>query len=216
MISVGVIDDHPVAIEGLAAALNRVPDIAVVWTAAGVEEAGARLGGRTCDVVVLDVTVSDGSCLELLEDGDGRPAFVIFSSLDRRQYARAAFARGAAAYVLKTAPLSELVAAVRLAAAGRVAFTPSLLLTLSAPPELSARELTVVRLVAAGLSNDEVGARLSVSAKTVEAHLSRLYARLHVSNRTELALRVERDGWLDLPFGARQHGGPALDADSAS
>jgi DNA-binding NarL/FixJ family response regulator len=197
VIRVGVVDDHPVVLDGLAAALSRQPGLSVVWSAGSVEEARARLAERGCDVVLVDVRLPDGSGLDLVEPSAGGPAFVVLSSFDRLQYARSAYMRGAAGYLLKTAPMGDLVAALEIAASGGSAFPPGQRAALVAKPELSDRELSIVRLVAEGWSNDEVAARLSVSTKTVEAYLSRLYERWQVSTRTELALRAEREGWLE-------------------
>lgn len=69
------------------------------------------------------------------------------------------------------------------------------------PPELTSRELDVVRLVADGLTNDEIGAALGVTTRTVEAHLGRIFERTGVSSRTELATRAIREAWLDVPVG---------------
>jgi DNA-binding NarL/FixJ family response regulator len=197
MIRVGVVDDHPVVLDGLAAALSRQPGVEVAWSAGTLAEARARIAGAACDVVLVDVRLPDGSGLDLVAPREGGPAFVVLSSWDRLQYARSAFARGAAGYVLKTAPMDEVVAALRVAASGGSAFRPSQRAAMTGAPDLSGRELAVVRLVAEGWSNDEVASRLSVSTKTVEVYLSRLYERWQVSTRTELALRAEREGWLD-------------------
>ena len=192
MIRVGVVDDHPVVLDGLAAALGRQPGVEVVWSAGSLAEARARLAEGRCDVVLVDVRLPDGSGLDLVELSDGGPAFVVLSSFDRVQYARSGYARGAAGFLLKTAPIAEVLAALETAAGGGSAFPPAQRAALTAAPELSARELSIVRLVAEGWSNDETAARLGVSTKTVEVYLSRLYERWAVSTRTELALRAER------------------------
>lgn len=197
MIRVGVVDDHPVVLDGLAAALGRQTGIEVAWSAANVAEARQRLAERPCDVVLVDVRLPDGSGLDLVEPPRPGPAFVVLSSFDRPQYARSAYARGAAGFLLKTTPMEEVLGVLEIAAAGGSAFRPAQRAALTAPPDLSARELSIVRLVAEGWSNDEVASRLGVSTKTVEVYLSRLYERWGVSTRTELALRAERDGWLD-------------------
>ncbi len=197
MIRVGVVDDHPVVLDGLAAAISRQPGVEVAWSAGSLDDARARIAERRCDVVLVDVRLPDGSGLDLVEPRDGGPAFVVLSSFDRLQYARSAYARGAAGYLLKTAPMEDVVAALGIAAAGGSAFPPAQRAALLTAPELSGRELSIVRLVAEGWSNDEAAARLGVSTKTVEVYLSRLYERWQVSTRTELALRAEREGWLD-------------------
>ncbi len=102
------------------------------------------------------------------------------------------------AYLLKTAPIQEVIAALRTAMAGGATFQPHHLAALAGSASLTARELDVVRLVAKGFSNDEIATRLSLSRKTVEAYLTKLFKRWQVGTRTELALRAEREGWLDV------------------
>jgi DNA-binding NarL/FixJ family response regulator len=99
--------------------------------------------------------------------------------------------------VVKTAPVAELVDAIRRAAAGGLAFgrRPAA----AAAASLTAREREVVGLVVDGRSNDEVGAALGITTKTVEGHLRRLFDRLGVQSRTELATRALREGWLEVP-----------------
>ena len=99
--------------------------------------------------------------------------------------------------MLKTAPMAELLEAIRRAAAGGLAFGVR-----PRPGDrarLSRRELDVVRLVVEGRSNDEIGGALAIGAKTVETHLARLFERFGIASRTELATRALREGWLELP-----------------
>jgi two-component system response regulator DesR len=199
VIRVAVVDDHPVVTQGLAMALGQQPDIEVVWTAGSLAEARRALGsGDVVDVVTLDVRLPDGSGLDLLSgQRDDPPAYLVLSSWDRPQYAAAAFQRGAAGYLLKVAPLPEIVAAIHKAATGGLAFEARQLRSLRDTRSLTARESQVVRLVAVGLSNDEIAARLGIARKTVEAYLTRLFERWSLTTRTELALWAEREGWLD-------------------
>jgi DNA-binding NarL/FixJ family response regulator len=122
------------------------------------------------------------------------PAVVVLTSYDYPQYADAALRLGAAGFVVKTAPTAELLDAIRGAAAGGLHFgiRPGNGVT------LTAREREVVRLVVDGASNDEIGARLGISARTVESHLRRLFERVGVASRTELAARALREGWLEV------------------
>jgi DNA-binding NarL/FixJ family response regulator len=99
--------------------------------------------------------------------------------------------------VLKTAPITELVDAIRRAASGGLAFAVRPASDRQAT--LTARELDVVKLVVEGRSNDEIGATLGIGAKTVETHLSRLFERFGLVSRTELATRALREGWLEVP-----------------
>ena len=197
MIRVGIVDDHPIVLDGLLHALQREETITVAWSAATFAAARQAIAGATADVVLVDVRLGDGSGLDLIAPaGNGGPAFLVLSSWDRPQYARAAIKRGASGYVLKTAPMPEVVSAIRTAAEGGTSFRAKDIASLQ-QDTLTERELDVVRLVARGLSNDEVAARLELSRKTVEAYLTRLYERWGVSSRTELSLRAERDGWLE-------------------
>jgi Response regulator containing a CheY-like receiver domain and an HTH DNA-binding domain len=197
VIRVGIVDDHPVVLGGLAASLAQQAEIDVAWSASNLEDAREALRSEPCDVVLVDVRLPDGSGLDLISRGAGAPAFVVLSSFDRPQYARATYQRGGAGYLLKTAPMEEIVSALRIAAAGGTSFRARHLASIAAGPSLTPRELDIVRLVAQGWSNDEVATRLSLSAKTVEAYLTRLFERWNVGTRTELALQAEREGWLE-------------------
>lgn len=200
MIRVGIVDDHPVVSDGLAAMLGREPGIEVVWTAGSLEDARKALSDAVnVDVVLLDVRLPDGSGLDLLPgDGGPGPAFLVLSSFDRPQYAAAAFKRGAAGFMLKVAPTTEIVSGVRLAARGGLTFEARHLASAVTRPDLTQRQIEVLRLVATGHSNDEISVRLRISRKTVEAHLTAMYRLVEPRTRTELALWAERQGWLDV------------------
>lgn len=153
------------------------------------------------DVVLLDIRLGTESGLAALghDTPADHPAVIVLTAYDYPQYADAALRLGAAGFVLKTAPLPELVDAIRRVAAGGLAF--AVRPTGRASARLSPREHDVVRLVAEGRTNDEIGATLEIGAKTVETHLARLFERLGVASRTELATRAVREGWLDVPPG---------------
>ncbi|MBA2316042.1 MAG: response regulator transcription factor [Chloroflexi bacterium] len=197
-IRVAVVDDHPLVREGTAALLGGIEGIAVVGTAGSVEDAADLIATSDPDVVLLDIRLGTESGLRLLGPAP-RPAIIVVTSYDYPQYVEAALRLGAAGFVLKTAPVAELVDAIRRAASGGLAFANRPRAGSTAGP--SARELDVVRLVIEGRSNDEVGAALGIGAKTVESHLRRLFDRFGVASRTELATRALREGWLDVPPG---------------
>lgn len=205
-IRIAIVEDHPVVREGTAALLAAQPGITVEGTAGSLAEARALLARVEVDVVLLDIRLGGDSGLGLLAATDrpaadsrpvNRPAIVVLTAYDYPQYADAALRMGAAGFVLKTAPLGELVAAIRLAAEGGLVFRvrPSG----SRVERPSARELDVVRLVVDGCSNDEIGAVLGIGARTVETHLRRLFERFAIASRTELATRALREGWLEIP-----------------
>lgn len=203
-IRVGIVDDHPVVGEGMAALLRTQPDLAVVGVAVSLD--AARAAGLTdaaaIDVLLLDIRLGTDTGLRLLSEVSSRgkgplPAVIVLTAYDYPQYAEAALGLGAAGFVLKTAPLPELVDAIRRVAAGGLAFAVRPRTTGRA--HLTAREHDVVRLVAEGRSNDEIGVALGIGAKTVETHLSRVFERFGISSRAELAARAVREGWLDVP-----------------
>lgn len=198
-VRVAIVDDHPVVRDGTAALLAREPGIALVGVAGSVEEASPLLDASVADVVLLDIRLGADSGLRVLDETDAanRPAIVVLTAYDYPQYAAAALRLGAAGFVVKTAPIAELIDAIRRAAAGGLAFGRRPLM--SGALALSARELDVVRLVVDGRSNDEIGAALGIGAKTVETHLARMFERTGVGSRTELATRALREGWLDVP-----------------
>jgi len=196
-IRVAIVDDHPVVREGTAALLGAQPGIQVVGTAGSIEEASPLLDPERVDVLLLDIRLGSASGLTVLGAPAPQPAVVMLTAYDYPQYAAAALRLGATGFVVKTAPVAELVEAIRRAAAGGLAF--GIRPDSSALPGLTKREADVVRLVVEGRSNDEIGAHLGVASKTIEGHLRRLFERLGVQSRTELAMRAVREGWLDLP-----------------
>ena len=204
-IRVGIIDDHPVVRDGMTALLREYPDVEVVATADTVASGRQLLDGATADVVLLDLRLGHKSGLELLTDrGDAstRPAIVVLTAFDHAEYVAAACRLGAAGFVLKTAPIAELVDAIRRAADGSTLGDSG---AATAEPTLTRREQEIVRLMVDGRSNDEIGAALSISHKTVEGHLSRLFTRVGVASRAELAARAVVEGWLDVPTIPRRH-----------
>jgi DNA-binding NarL/FixJ family response regulator len=203
-IRIAIVDDHPVLREGTAALLAAQPGLEVAGVASSLDEAQALVSSTPVDVVLLDIRLGADSGLRWLtpkgqEASDHpRPAVVVLTSYDYPQYAEAALRLGASGFVLKTAPIAELLDAIRRAAAGGLAFgvRPGRGADIA---RLSARELDVVRLVVDGRSNDEIASRLGIGAKTVESHLRRLFERFDLASRTELATRALREGWLEVP-----------------
>lgn len=198
-IRVAILDDHPVVREGTAAIVEGVADMELVGTAATLDEARPFLDAAVADVVLLDLRLGQEFGLSVFHAGGAiLPAIVVVTSYDYPQYVDAALRLGAVGYVLKTAPVVDLLAAIRRAAAGKLSFDVR---PANGTARLTGREREVVVAVVDGLSNDEIATRLGISPKTVESHLRRLFERLGVASRTELATRALRDGWLDVPPG---------------
>jgi DNA-binding NarL/FixJ family response regulator len=200
VIRLGVVDDHPAIAEAIARRAELAGDIEVAATARTAEEARALLDSRDLTVVVLDLDLGAGpSGLELLgaRPRDTGPPVIVVSAARTPSLVRAALERGAAGYLAKTADVDEILLAARTVAAGGTWYrTADLQALTSAPRPPSGRELGVLALVAAGLTNDEIGLRLGLSVKTVESHLRRLFDRYGVASRTELAVLALREGWV--------------------
>jgi len=200
-IRVAIVDDHPVVIRGLEAALRDIEDLDVVARAGTVRQAEGLLVRDDLDVVLMDIRLPDGNGLSLLERTDGlrRPAVLMLSSFEAAQYVAAAVRFGAQGFLLKTAPVGDVVEAVRRVAAGGSAFTADQLHRgVTGLVRLRPRERDVLRRVLDGQSNDEIAAGLGTSRKTVEKNLSRLFERFGVASRLELGLRAEREAWLEI------------------
>jgi Response regulator containing a CheY-like receiver domain and an HTH DNA-binding domain len=207
LIRLAVVDDHPAISEGLASLLGAAGDIELVGTAGDVPGARALIQTASPDVVLCDVELGGGDRgFELLEARYSREvaafAVIFFSAYDFPAFRALAMERGAAGYLLKTAPVAEILDAIRTAAAGRTTFTSrDLRAARSALRPPSERELSVIGLIADGQSNDEIAAALAIGPRTVESHLRRLFGRYSVYNRTALAMLALQEGWIDRPSG---------------
>ncbi|MGC8633969.1 MAG: response regulator [Candidatus Limnocylindrales bacterium] len=201
LIGVAIVDDHPATASGLAALLAREPDLHVLGTAGFLAEAIELLERQMPDVALVDIQLGGQPAgFEILRRcaRPGGPAVILFSSYDYPGFHARAIELGARGYLAKTAPLAEIVAAIRRVAASGTAFSAAAIDDArQAPRPPSERELQVIRLLAAGYSNDEIGARLGLTEKSVESHLRRLFGRYGVATRTELALLAVRQGWIE-------------------
>jgi DNA-binding NarL/FixJ family response regulator len=198
-IRLAIVDDHPLVTSGLDAALATAADIEVVAHGGTVAEARELLNRDDLDVVLLDVRLEDGNSIQALTERGSRdrPAVLVISSFETRQYVAAAARFGAAGFLVKTVPLAALVQAIRSVAAGGSVFTREQLG--KDLVRLSPRERQVVRLAMEGLGNKEIGIRLGASPKTVETHLTAIFDRFGINGgRIELAFRAAEEGWLDI------------------
>lgn len=195
-----VVDDHPAIRDALAAAVVAADGLELVGVAGSVEEADGAIAASRPEVVVCDVWLGDAAGgIELLRrhGGPRGTRFLMLSAFEQPSFLRAAFEAGAAGFVSKSAPVDEILGAVRAVAAGETRFPGSTLDVLRdgrRPP--SRREVEALRLIAGGATNDEVADRLGISVKTVESHLRRMFGRYAVLSRTELAVIATREGWL--------------------
>ena len=196
MIRVLLVDDHAMVRSGLRTLLESSGEVVVVGEAADGRAAVAAAGEHEPDVVLMDLSmpVMDGAAAtrELLTVAPGAKVVVLTSFSDRDRV-DAALRAGAVGYQLKDAEPAELLAAVRAAARGDAPLDPRvakvLLPTAGVRGDgLSPREREVLRLVARGLANKQIGRALGISERTVKAHLGRVFRELGVLDRTSAAL----------------------------
>jgi len=199
-------DDHPVVRRGLRLVLEDEADFEVVAEAGDVEKARRYVRGHHPSVLVLDLNMPGGSSLEAIPTIVAEfPAtrIVVLTMQQEPAFAREALAAGAVGYVLKQAADGELVEAVRLAAAGESYLNPSLGARVAAEPpagppdNLSERELEVLRLIALGHTNTEIGVQLFISVRTVETHRAHISQKLLLSSRAEFVRYALDRGLVD-------------------
>lgn len=199
MIRLAIVEDHPAIADGLSALLRDSPDVVVVGTAPDVATADALIERESPEVVLCDVRLSDaGDGFELIRRHTPGPAFIMLSAYSYPSYHLRALDLGARGYLSKMASVDQILHAVRTVAAGATAFPVDARRAASDALRVpTARELEIVWLVAEGLSNAEIGDRLSLRLKTVESQLRRLFDRYDVTNRTALVRLALRQGWIE-------------------
>jgi len=207
VIRIVLADDHPVVREGLRAMLSAEPDLDVVADASSGPQAEALAAELRPDIVLMDLRMPGGggvdSIVRMTEAGLPCRVIVLTTYDTDRDILRAVEA-GAAGYLLKDLPRGALADAVRAAARGETVLAPAvaarLVDRLRATPErprLSAREVAVLRLVADGCTNAEIGRRLFIGESTVKTHLLRAFGKLGVADRTAAVTCAMRFGLLE-------------------
>jgi DNA-binding NarL/FixJ family response regulator len=205
VIRVVIADDHAVVRTGLAQLVDTFEGVELVGAATNGEEAVALVHERAPDVVLMDLEMPVLDGIEATRRIKGeRPevAVVVLTSFSDRERILGALDAGAVGYLLKDAEPDELARAIRAAARGEAPLDPKAARTLlvahrgavSAAETLSEREREVLTMVAQGLPNKVIAQRLEISEKTVKAHLTSVFRRIGVSDRTQAALWAERHG----------------------
>jgi DNA-binding NarL/FixJ family response regulator len=213
-IRIVVADDHEVVRTGFAALLDTQQDFTVVGTAADGIEA-VRVCREQCpDVVLMDVRMPAMDGIEATRQvaGSGReiPRILILTTFDLDEYVYDALLAGASGFLLKDVTAERLFDAVRVVAAGEALLAPTVTRRLisefarmrphhpgRASPELGSltpRETEVLMLIAEGLSNPEIAARLVVTEETVKTHVSRILAKLGLRDRTQAVVTAYESG----------------------
>lgn len=210
-------DDHAVVRSGTRELLEQEPDLKIVGEASNGEEAVRMAQELQPDVIVMDVRMPKMSGVEATRRIKAQSPGVkvlVLTAHDDDEYVFALLQAGANGYLLKTAEIEELVRAIRMVSAGQSALAPevtgkvvaqftsgkSLPEVLNEKQEvydgLTERELGILELVGKGLSNKQIGKELFISDRTVQAHLSNIFAKLGVNSRTEAVMHAVRKGWI--------------------
>jgi len=204
-IRVIIVDDHPVVRFGLAAIIGLEPDMVVVAQAGSGEEACSICSRQPADVVLMDLRLPGLSGVDAIQAiRKTRPDlhFIVLTSYDGDEDIHRALEAGAKAYLLKAMSHAALTNAIRKVHAG-LKFIPGPVSQRLAerPPhsDLSARELDVLKLIAKGLSNKEIGEALGIGEATVKWHLNIVFSRLNVSDRTQAMVVALQRGIVHLP-----------------
>lgn len=204
-------DDERLVRAGFRMILKAESDIEVVGEAADGGEAVEEARKLRPDVVLMDIRMPTLDGLEatrrILAGLDPRPRVIVLTTFDRDEYVYQALRVGASGFLLKDAPEDRLVAAIRVAADGGSMFAPSATrrlieefvqrATREAPPELeelTPREFEVLRLIAGGLSNGEIAAKLVVSEHTAKTHVAHILRKLNLRDRTQAVVLAYESG----------------------
>lgn len=219
MISVLIADDQALVRSGLRMIVDAQPDLRVTGEAADGREAIERYHRLRPDVVVMDIRMPNMDGVEAtrrLAGPDVSPAerapVLILTTFDLDEYVVDALHAGASAFLLKDAPPSELVNAIRVVAAGDAVLAPAVTKRLitrfvgrgqpkasrAALDQLTERELDVLKLVARGLSNAQIAAALVVGEATVKTHVARVLDKLELENRVQAAILAYETGLAEL------------------
>jgi DNA-binding NarL/FixJ family response regulator len=213
MIRVGVADDQALVRSGFTVLLKSADDIEVVGEAADGAEACDLVAGERPDVMLMDIRMPEMDGLEatrrIMSDGDATRVLIL-TTFDLDEYVFEALRAGASGFLLKDTLPEELLAAVRVVAAGESLLAPKITTRLIAdfvqrPAEparapnpaletLTDREAEVLASVAKGLSNAEIGDELFMSHATAKTHVSRLLSKLHARDRAQLVVIAYESG----------------------
>lgn len=210
-IRVLVVDDHAIVREGLCAMLESKQGIRVIGDAADGEEAVQRALALAPDVILMDLNMPKKDGISAIYDiiklqPDAR--ILVLSSYSDEDQIVASISAGARGYILKDAKPDDLIQAIHKVHAGEMPLNPlvarRLIVNLTPQSEtrlvnmMTAREMEVLNLVVQGLSNQEIGKRLSISPRTVGTHISNMIHKAHVDNRTQLAMLALKQGVMSL------------------
>jgi two-component system, NarL family, response regulator NreC len=200
-----VADDHAVVRSGLRLLLEAEEDFTVVAEAGEIDTAKRMVGAHRPDVLVLDLNMPGPPSLPMIPELAKQTAVVVLTMQNDPAFAREALQSGALGYLLKEAADAELVQAIRSAAEGRTYLNPELgARMVAAPPEpqgppddLTEREVEILRLIALGHTNVEIGKQLFLSVRTVESHRAHIQQKTRRTTRSELVRYALENSLID-------------------
>ena len=206
-----LVDDHPLVREWLGSLINQQPDLVVCGEAESAAEALRFLGAQSPDLAIVDLSLKEGSGLELIKTIKSNypyVAVIVLSMHDEKHYAERAIRAGARGYVMKRETTKKIIAAIDQVRTGKLGVSDEVSTLFAerfiddnrARPrtpveELSDRELEVFRLLGQGLDTRSVANTLHISIKTVQAYCARIKDKLKLANATELLREAVR--WTD-------------------
>jgi len=189
-----IVDDHAVVRHGLKSAIQS-HGYEVVAEAGSVNEAQAFMAQTNPDAIIVDINLPDGSGFDLVAWSrrvSPRTAIVVLTLNDGAEYVLAAKSAGANAFIIKNAPLSDVIAALDFAISSPTSFSSKKLCSSSTDSGLSAREIDVLHSINHGLSNGAIATDLYISVSTVKTHVSSILRKLDADNRVQ-ALSIARE-----------------------
>jgi DNA-binding NarL/FixJ family response regulator len=209
MIRVFVVDDHPIVLDGIAAVLRAEPDIRMIGSAEDTAHAVQQIALNRPDLVMLDLRLpgEEGvSGVKRIKSAQPAVKIIVFTAYDVDEYVFAAIQAGAGGYVLKGSPAEELVRAIRQVYRGDSYLSPTIGAKLARRVGrahrdsglLTARELAVLRLVAAGQSNRQIAEALGITERTVKFHVTAIFNKLGADNRAQAVALAGRRGLLPI------------------
>ena len=204
-----IVDDHPLLRDGLAKVINQQPDLAVCGEAANARAGLAAAAKLRPDVAIVDLSLEEGSGLDLIKDihaRDPKLPMLVLSMHPEHLYAERAIRAGARGYLMKREPVERVLAALRKVLAGQMAVSDDIVSRLLSgangrakreapidPAELlSDRELDVFRALGQGLGTRQIAAKLRLAVSTIETHRANIKLKLGVTRATELVARAAR------------------------
>jgi two-component system, NarL family, response regulator LiaR len=215
-------DDHVMLRQGTAELLRRESDLDIIGEASDGEEAVRLAIKLKPDIVIMDVrmpVLSGVEATRIIRETLPDVQVLVLTAHDDEQYIFSLLQAGASGYLLKTSPVGDLIKAIRQVQSGESPLDPSIarkvVVRMSKPDimretseahegqsieMLTPRELEVLQLLAQGLNNRAIAEALFISDRTVQAHLTSIFAKTHVSSRLEAVLNAIKRGWLTLDF----------------